>query len=354
VQTKFEDYSYIPQTEERPSITFVACDYVITANDSSEVLTKLFSSASDRNEDGVTGVCLNQGLTINTNTNFTIGVNRLWLVGHSTNRPIILNSNSGSSVAPCGDNRNRLLLSTGKSFAVANLNLQTKGCRGSVLEIIGTQNMDFLVENSLLSALGDEGDAVSIISTKGNTTGQVRRTLLSALGGEQRNFNPNGLVINQVAGSISIGIANSEVRSTLDNPVHLIGGSLRITDTLIQSTAVGSAAVHSESSVGRNANIFIQDSILKAEKFGIVQKTSGTASQTNIIEVNRTRFNAAGTATNVISFQGEPAYRIFNSSLNENYACSDTGRMIDWISGKPSSGTFIVEKQARIDADCDK
>jgi hypothetical protein len=57
---------------------------------------------------------------------------------------------------------------------------------------------------------------------------------------------------------------------------------------------VGSAAVHSESSAGRNANIFIQDSILKAEKFGIVQKTSGSTSQINTIEVNRTSFSVVG------------------------------------------------------------
>jgi hypothetical protein len=354
VQTIYEDYSYRPQTEDQPSVRFIVCDYAVTANDSIDVISKLFSSASDSNKDGVTGVCFEQGLTISTNTNFTIGVNHLWLIGHSTNRPLILNANNGSSVAACGDNRNRLFLTTGKSFALVNLNLQTKGCRGSVLEIIGTQNMDFLIENSLLSALGDEGDAVSILSTKGNTTGQVRRSMLSALGSEQRNFFPNGIAINQVAGNIRIDLANSEIRSTFDNPIHLVGGSLTITNSLIQSTAAGSVGVHSESSAGRNANIFIQDSILKAESFGIVQKTIGTTSQLNTVEVNRTRFNAAGTSTKVISFQGEPSYRVFNSSLNENHACSDTGRMIDWLSGKPSSGSFVVEKQSRIDADCDK
>lgn len=352
-RSESEDYSYIPQQDGQSRVAFVECDYGIDSKDSLDVITKLFSTASDLNKDGVRSICFEQGMTVSTNTNFTVAVDRLWLLGHSTDRPLILNANLASTVAACGDNRNRLFLSAGKSFALVNLNLQTSGCRGSVLEIIGTQSMDFLIQNSFLSSYGDEGDAVSILSTKGNTTGQITQSKLLAHGGAQRNFYPNGLAVNQVGGSISIDISDAEIESKFENPVHMVGGSLRMINSLVRSSALGSVAIYAESSTNRNANLFIQDSILKAEGFAIVQKTGNTIGQKNIIEVNKTRFNAAGPATKAVSFQGEPASREFNSSLNENTACSDTGHMAGWISGKQSPGSFVTEKQSAVDVDCD-
>ncbi len=191
VRSFSEDYTYYPQPEDLPLVTFIPCDHAFKAGDSLDLLTKLFASAADHNKDNKVAVCFEQGLTINTATNFNIAVDRLWLIGHSANRPTLVNTNEGSSIAPCGDNRNRLILAPGKSFALVNIALQTKGCRGSVLEIIGTQSMDFLIENSSLSAFGSEGDAMSVLSTKGTTSGRITHSHLLALGGEQKNFYPN-------------------------------------------------------------------------------------------------------------------------------------------------------------------